>query len=796
MPIFFEDMKKISYLLPLLCWTIQIPGQDLPFVQYPHQLWEETFASWIGPAEEETGVFYFRKEIRLESVPGEFLVHISGDNRYRLFVNGNKVCWGPALDDLYHWNYETVDLAPFLMPGNNVIAAQVWNPGSLSGFRQLSHRTAFILQGDKNLSRLLNTDCSWRMKKDPGYHFNPMDSETVGRGGYIAGATDSIVGDLHPWNWTRKGFDDSHWDQPEMIGKGNHSGLDTWHGTPWLLKERTIPPMEERAERIPVMVSCKGMDYPVDAYQGNLDLTLPANSKVEILLDNRVLTMGFPRINFEGGKGGKITIQYQEALYDAEDRKGNRNRLDGKLMKGYYDVILPDGGEREFEPLWIRVFRFVKLTLETDSDPLVIKDFFNFYTAYPFELSASFHSDNPALESIWEASWRTARLCALETYMDCPYYEQIQYIGDTRIQALISLYMTGDNRLVKNALNQFYNSMQPMGLTQSRYPSKERQIIPPFSLYFIGMVHDYHLLCDDPEFTRQFLPGIRFILEWFFARIADHGMLGPLPFWNHIDGGTRFSAGSPPGIANGGSAHMTLLLAWAIDRAIELFDYYDSDCNLERYRTLSASLKQRTFEMCYEPEQGLIAGTPRRDVFSQHTNIFAILNGMFGEEESRRVALRILEDESLIQATLYFRFYLFQALVEAGLGDRILEQMEPWTRFLNHGLSTFPEHGLESRSDCHAWSAHPMYDLLSLVCGIRPAEQGFKSVVIAPSLGDLTHISAAMPHPEGMIRVNYQVQEGDILKATISLPEGVFGSFIWKDQQKDLVSGIQEILIR
>ena len=506
--------------------------------------------------------------------------------------------------------------------------------------------------------------------------------------------------------------------------------------------------------------------------------------------------MGFPRIFYQGGKGGKITLQYQEALFDQEGRKGNRNLLEGKHMKGYYDVIIPDGGAREFEPLWIRVFRFVKLTLETDSDPLAIHDFLNLYSAYPFELRASFDSDKTALDSIWEASWRTARLCALETYMDCPYYEQIQYIGDTRIQALISLYMTGDNRLVKNALNQFYNSMQPMGLTQSRYPSKERQIIPPFSLYFIGMVHDYHMLCDDPEFIRQFLPGIRFILEWFIGRIADHGMLGPLPFWNHIDGGTRFRAGSPPGIAEGGSAHMTILLAWAVDRAVELFDYYDSDCNLERYRTLSASLKQRTHSLCYDPQRGLIAGTPDGDVFSQHTNIFAILTGIFGKEESRKVVYRILEDESLIQTTLYFRFYLFQALAETGLGDYILEEMKPWTLFLEQGLTTFPEHGLESRSDCHAWSAHPMYDLLALVCGIRPAEPGFRSVVIEPALGDLTRLSASMPHPDGMIRVEYRVREGNILEASISLPEGVPGFLIWKNQKKALVPGSQEILIR
>ncbi len=48
--------------------------------------------------------------------------------------------------------------------------------------------------------------------------------------------------------------------------------------------------------------------------------------------------------------------------------------------------------------------------------------------------------------------------------MDCPYYEQLQYGGDTRIQGLVSMYMTGDGRLIKNAIEQldrFQDRRQP-----------------------------------------------------------------------------------------------------------------------------------------------------------------------------------------------------------------------------------------------------------------------------------------------------------------------------------------------
>ncbi len=81
--------------------------------------------------------------------------------------------------------------------------------------------------------------------------------------------------------------------------------------------------------------------------------------------------------------------------------------------------------------------------------------------------------------------------------MDCPYYEQLQYAGDTRIQALVSLYSTGDARLMKNAIAQLDDSRTAEGATMSRAPTRQQQYIPPFSLWWIGMVHDYYMYVDD-----------------------------------------------------------------------------------------------------------------------------------------------------------------------------------------------------------------------------------------------------------------------------------------------------------
>src|SRR5579884_3973366 len=134
------------------------------------------------------------------------------------------------------------------------------------------------------------------------------------------------------------------------------------------------------------------------------------------------------------------------------------------------------------------------------------------FTAYPFKVRASFESGDPTLQQMWQVGWRTARLCAHSTYMDCPYYERLQYAGDTRIQVLISLYMTGDDRLAKNAVELLDDSRVPEGITQSRYPSHLPQMIPPFSLFWIGMLHDLWWYRGDGAFVRQFLPGMRNVL--------------------------------------------------------------------------------------------------------------------------------------------------------------------------------------------------------------------------------------------------------------------------------------------
>jgi alpha-L-rhamnosidase len=129
-------------------------------------------AYWIASpygSGREYGVYYFRKSINLDAKPASFTVKVSADNRYKLYVNGALISVGPARGDTYYWNYETVDLAPYLTAGKNTIAAIVWNEAEYRPEAQISLHTGFILQGNTANEEALNSNNTWKCYHNKAY---------------------------------------------------------------------------------------------------------------------------------------------------------------------------------------------------------------------------------------------------------------------------------------------------------------------------------------------------------------------------------------------------------------------------------------------------------------------------------------------------------------------------------------------------------------------------------------------------------------------------------------------------
>ena len=761
-------------------------------------------AHWIAcpnVAPNAYGVYHFRKQITLQEQPAHYVVHVSADNRYKLYVNGQLVSLGPARCDIYNWNFETVDLAPYLHEGKNTLAAVVWNYAEQRPVAQISfNQTGFLVQGNTEAEADANTDASWRCWRDEAY--SPWNEWQV-LGYYVAGPGEQLDAARYPWGWELPDYDDHAW-QPAVAGlRAAMKGTRDYPGR--LLVPRPIPPMELRLERLAQVRAVEGVQCPEGFPAVRKALTIPAHTEARLLLDNDSLTTGYFSVAFSGGKAAELRIAYAEALYQGNpeqtvksyhlNAKGDRNEIADKEFIGYADKLIADGGEKRcFTSLWWRTWRYVELRVKTADEPLVLEDIYGTFTAYPFTNETTFSAPgHEELNRMLQIGWRTARLCAHETYMDCPYYEQLQYFGDTRIQAMISLYNTADRFMVKNAIEQGRQSMVMDGITMSRYPSSLHQFIPSFSLWWICMGHDYWMYRGDEPFMKQLLPAYRQVLAWYERWLKPDYSLDYIPHWFFLDWSAGLEGGEPIREPQGNSALQDLLYLLALERAAEMERVMGLPAMADHYTTLAQAIRSGFRAKYWDASRGLFADTHDHRNFSQHANALAILAGLTEGEEARNVLLRTLQDSTLTQCTIYFRYYLNQAMKVAGLGDLYLDNLQIWRDQMALGLTTWAEMPEPSRSDCHAWGSSPNIELYRIVLGIDSDAPGFSRVRIAPSLGELREVSGSMPHPNGEIRAAYQLDKKGKGKARLTLPEGTTGTFVWKGQSYPLHAGEQEV---
>jgi len=196
----------------------QLPPEAL------QQIWN---AQWItcpeGP-QRDASVLHFRKVLELAQRPEHFVVHVSADNQFTLYVNGQRIGSGPSRSDLGHWRYETYDISQSLHPGKNILAAVVWNFGTLSPLAQISDRTGFVLQGEREAEGVADTDQSWDVEEEKGIQLLGTP-EAVRRQYYVAEPAERIDGKLFNWDWnTAESTPGMRWKKAQPIGHATGLG--------------------------------------------------------------------------------------------------------------------------------------------------------------------------------------------------------------------------------------------------------------------------------------------------------------------------------------------------------------------------------------------------------------------------------------------------------------------------------------------------------------------------------------------------------------------------------------------
>jgi alpha-L-rhamnosidase len=305
------------------------------------------------------------------------------------------------------------------------------------------------------------------------------------------------------------------------------------------------------------------------------------------------------------------------------------------------------------------------------------------------------------------------------------------------------------------------------------------------------MIHDYMMYRNDPVFVQTFLPGIKRVLDHFKRYLTADNMMTEQPYWDFID----HSFSTKKVLEASHFKKLTtnsLFYSYTLSRAADIFSFFNEHEQARAYAILSQKLKEGVQKQCWDAGSQMFADTPDKKSFSMHSNILAVLCGMMTKDDQQKLLKAIVSNKAITPTTLYFDFYLGRAMSQAGAGDLYYELLSKWKDLLKLGLTTFPE-GV-SRSDCHAWSASPDFEMPATLAGIEPQVPGFKKVIVRPQLQKLASVEATVAHWAGEIKVAFR-KEGRGLSGFINLPDGIHGRLEWRQRVVELKPGENKIEI-
>jgi hypothetical protein len=546
---------------------------------------------------------------------------------------------------------------------------------------------------------------------------------------------------------------------------------------------------------------------------GSGSVTVSAGTSVEVIVDLDDYLCAYPEPRLAGGAGGELRVEWAETLYDSLEMpigKGDRAQVAGKSFVGFHDAFIHAGGEeRSYRALWWRCGRYVRLWAKAADEDLIIQGLPLMESRYPLEDSGSFSADAPEYAAIRKIGSRGVQASLHETYTDSPYYEQMMYVGDTRLETLVTYLMTGETAPAQMAIEWFNRSRYRDGFVAERYPTGRYQHCLTFSLIWVFMVRDFALYRDEPALLRHWLTGVRQSLEAFRELLGDRPFLSAIPGWPWLDWPNEWKQGVPPSGRDGASAPINLLFANALLAAADVEEWAGELSLARRNRELAAEVVSSATEAFWDEEHGLLADDEAKSAYSEHAQALALLTGLVDPVRTAKM-LHALEvsvrradaDEryeiappesdlpAIVRTTVYFCFYMHEVFRRYGRRDLYEIELRRWRKLIALDLKTPVEDDCRpgARSDCHAWGAHPMHFLHTWYAGVEPAEPGFRSVRIAPVPGGAGTISCVTPHPKGSIAVELAV-DAATLSGEVTLPPETPGVLEWRGRRVALPAG-------
>lgn len=743
---------------------------------------------------------HFRKNINIEKIIEPCHISISADSRYVLYINGEKVSVGPCRAPLGVRYSDEVDITKYIKVGNNLVYAKVIRYSDqkydINDF--CSGPVSVVTEGVGGFI-IEETQSSYGFDTSSGYEARPVPEYLFSKkrhAGYL-GFFEEYDASCFKTEYSDTEFMQSIGAIPEDGWKPAVAVKCSEYTTPggiqnfWMLTPCTIPqPYEKQGIFKSVWLRCSDSsdirddDTVTEKTTDIFPLAVEAGKRVCIELVTDHMVTAYPVFYMCAGKGAELTVTYAESYArrnkDGIYEKGIRDLPYGQGVYGQKDTYISAEGCQKYSPFYYRSFRIIRIEINNTSDKQFVMMSVSYNeTGYPLKTTGSFLSDEPEINTLWDISLRTLKCCMYETFMDCPHYEQMQYTMDTFLEMRYAFCISSDGRLARKAILDFAGSQLKNGLMPCNAPAKITQVIPGFSIYWIFMLETYMLYQGDIAFIRSQLGHMDRILQYFSSCLDSGNILSDTGYWQFFDWAEGWERGCPVSETDRNTPNVlyTLLYVCGLRSAARLCSVCGREDTEREYILQAEEICAAVKSKAYDAESGLFSDIPGQKPKSQHAQIFAVLAGAVSDAEKRNLMERMLKNDKQLAATSYaMSYFMCRALEQTGLYSELHAKINMWNKFRNltklH-LTTWPEDFITMRSDCHGWSALPIYEFISCYLGIQPVAPGFKKAVFCPQHMPFGACRGIVPTPYGDITVDIKPEYDGCTYAMLQVPKSI-----------------------
>ncbi|PCJ60031.1 MAG: hypothetical protein COA79_09505 [Planctomycetota bacterium] len=749
-------------------------------------------AAWVWHPDLTTLDSAFVKFIKtFESKDETIRVHLSADMRFEFMIDNIRVCRGPDRADPEHWSFSSYDIT--LEAGEHQIEVLVWHLHDDAPLGLPTYQPGFIFAAEGEYDNLLSTGkANWNCSIIHGWKARPKTLK-----GYFFVVGNSLEINLGQWKNTEETK------KVIVIKPGLKSSGTGLRVQGWKLFPSTMPdqynskttPGEFRAITHKwhdnyqfTEKDCAEIPTNYQKLFNHESIHIPPNTNLTLIWDLKNYYCAYSEIAINKGKGTTIEWLWAESLFDETKKaKLNRNDIAGKYFDGHGNKWIADGSKHSHRSHWWWSGRYILINIKTKEEELIINELCLDETNYPLTYEGSFETNDDEFTDIQTIATRVMQMCAHEHFMDCPYYEQLMYVGDTRLEILTNFIMQQDHRLPARCIDLFDFSRRDHGFVAEHTPSRQNQLSTTFSMISCWLIHDYLMWRGSKEWLQDRIYGVRSALDQCRIYLREDNLIGKMPGWPFMDWVPEWKLGNVPTSEELPTAPINIMYYWTLRKAAELETHLNETEMASRYNRYADEIAEKIIPAFFDEKTGLFADDLAHLHYSEHAQCLALLSGLIKEDKALSVFENMLGYKDLARTTIYFSYYLFETMKQFDRGDLIIEKFDFWKKLKEQGFKTAVEQPEPSRSDCHAWGAHPMYHMHASLMGIRPTSIGFGTIEIKPSPGDLTFIKSKTPHPLGMIECDLKF-EGNTCKGSVNLPEGLTGQFIWRNKTIDLQS--------